>query len=230
MQRDRSTDREAAGARLLLQELSVDDGRRAADCEVALRDAGESLAELRAAWQALEEDAPDDLARRVAHARVVDELLRAETGDGLHERYNAPPDLESSPAPERPRLLLPNQLPHLFEHEQQDAARRKLVPVPAADRARLAQLAERGTLKWVLVDAGLVFGDERLFHPVLSRGKPVLAAGQVDLAVVDKSFYVIHLTNHSGHYKPPPATLALAEQAFRKAGFAVPPGSRKEHA
>ena len=230
MQRDRSSEREAAGARLLLQELSVEDGLRAADCEATLRDAGDSLAELRSAWAALDDEDPEELPRRVAYARVVDDLLREETGDGRHERYNAPPDVESLTATERPRLLLPNQLPHLLEHELQDAARRRLVPVHEADRAGLAQLSERGTLKWVLGDAGLVFGDERLFHPVLFGGRPVLAAGEVDLAVVDKAFYVINVTNHSGHFKPPPGTLALAEAAFRKAGFTVPPGARKEHA
>lgn len=249
------TQAEAAGARALLLELTPEVSRAAEAEERRFLAEGTSLAELRSAWAAFEQELletrpaqglegaevpaltePADaqlLARRVAYARAVDDLLREETGDGLYERHLMPGDEEAHArdVPLRPALTFPNQLPHLYEREQAEAERRGVVPVPARDEERLAKLAEQGTLKFVLTEEReVLFGPMSVKHPVLARGRPVLSAGEAELIFLarGKGFLVADLNNHSGHYRPVPGSLPHAIDALRRAGCLVPAGAGKE--
>ena len=243
---------ESEGARALLLEISPEVSRAAEAEERRFLAEQVSLAELRSEWATLEQELraertledgeipaltePGDalfLARRVAYARAVDDLLREETGEGLYERHLLPGEAEA-PArdtPARPVLTFPNQLPHLYEREQAEAERRGVVPVPARDEERLAKLAERGTLKFVVtLEREVLFGPMHIKHPVLARGKPVLSAGEAELVFLarGKGFYVADLNHHSGHYRPVPGSLPHATEAMRRAGFTVPAGAEKE--
>lgn len=230
-ERDR-TAVEAAGARELTRELSPELGRMVEEEERALREESPPLAEVRSQWSQFEAEleggaeTPADTARRIAFARVADDLLREETGEGLHERHN-----ESRDGLKRPILRFPNQLPHALPNELADAARRNVEPVPAIDEARLTRLCSRGTVKWILTEDGnVLFGPTTIKHPVLVRGASVLSAGEAELVPMGKGkgFFVAELNNHSGHYRPTPRSIELAEEALKKVGFTVPAGARKE--
>ena len=59
-------------------------------------------------------------------------------------------------------------------------------------------------------------------HPVLCNGEPVLAAGEVSLAVANEVKMVLELNNMSGHYRPGVESLSLVVEAFEALGFEVP--------
>ena len=65
---------------------------------------------------------------------------------------------------------------------------------------------------------------QRVTHAVLAKGRPVEAAGEVEL-VTTGFMVVIELNNRSGHYLPDSASLDVARAAFRARGFAVPESS-----
>lgn len=244
--RERERSHEERCAQSLTLELPADVGRHAEKFETALREGGDSLAELRSQWAEFEADNTDFderiaadpqlldrqlqqmLARRVAFARVVDDLLRIETGEGLHKRFNDPGE-RSGPEQERPPLLFPNQLPHELPQELREAQRMKVAPVAAADAAQLARLAQ-STVKWVMTaDGGVFFGPVTVKHSVLSQGRPVLSAGEAELVPMGRgTFFVASFNNHSGHFKPTPRSTQLAEAALKKLGFTVPATARKE--
>ena len=243
---------ESEGARALLLEISPEVSRAAEAEERRFLAEGTSLAELRTEWAMFEQELREEraledgevsalaepgdalfLARRVAYARAVDDLLREETGDGLYERHLMPSEdgVSFRDGPIRPALTFPNQLPHLYKREQAAAMRRGVVPVSARDEEKLARLAEQGTLKFVVtLEREVLFGPMHIKHPVLARGKPVLSAGEAELVFLarGKGFYVAELNHHSGHYRPLKSSLLHATEAMRRAGFTVPAGAEKE--
>jgi Short repeats of unknown function/Pretoxin HINT domain len=88
-----------------------------------------------------------------------------------------------------------------------------------------------GTVKWaMLLDGTLrvmpkhVKGEE-IPHTALSRGAPVLSAGEAEIGGGRGVYYGLTLTNHSGHYNPSNASLDFAVQVWRDAGIHFPPGS-----
>lgn len=94
--RDRANDHEAAWARELdvAQDPRIE--RLAQNAEAELRGDGASLAEVRSEWAEFDRENPMEgdaihrdfvRAKQLAYARVVDDLLRQEAGEGLRERH-----------------------------------------------------------------------------------------------------------------------------------------------
>ena len=113
--------------------------------------------------------------------------------------------------------------------------------------AKFARLAKQGTLKFVITLEGeMLFGQMHIKHPVLSRTKPVLSAGEAELVFLarGKGFYVAELNHLSGpqpHHvgrfwvggstgrgRPLKSSLLHSTGAMRRAGFTVPVGAEKE--
>jgi hypothetical protein len=101
----------------------------------------------------------------------------------------------------------PNQLPGRLPQELADAARVGAKPIPAGGAGFDAALNE-GTIKWVVTESGellvtphTVNGLE-ISHAVLSNGRPVLAAGQADIASAGGIYTGIGISEHSGHFMP----------------------------
>jgi hypothetical protein len=59
-------------------------------------------------------------------------------------------------------------------------------------------------------------------HPVLAEGGSVLAAGEIEIAHGGDQKVVLELTNKSGHYEPPAATLDLVVSHLEALGYDVP--------
>lgn len=58
---------------------------------------------------------------------------------------------------------------------------------------------------------------EELKHPVLSDGKPVLAAGEAQIAGSAKEgYFVLEFDNNSGHYKPSTASLEIGKSKLKE--------------
>ncbi|MEM7719482.1 MAG: RHS repeat-associated core domain-containing protein, partial [Pseudomonadota bacterium] len=117
-----------------------------------------------------------------------------------------------------------NQLPENLENEL--AAAESVGAGPIRPETELFETAlNQGTIKFVVTEGGellisphTVNGVE-ISHSVLSGGRPVLTAGQADIAASGGHYVGIGITNHSGHFKPSLESLKLAEEAFRALGI-----------
>jgi hypothetical protein len=58
----------------------------------------------------------------------------------------------------------------------------------------------------------------RIFHTYLTQASPVIAAGEYE---IQDDLKTVIIKNDSGHYLPPPETLAYAKCLFEKRGYTV---------
>ncbi|MDH6117300.1 RHS repeat-associated protein [Kitasatospora sp. GAS204A] len=88
-----------------------------------------------------------------------------------------------------------------------------------------------GDIKWVVGSDGKLVvmpktvAGEEIPHSVLTRGQPVLAAGEADVAGGDGFHFGLRISNNSGHYMPCNCSLDIGIQNFREAGIEFDPGS-----
>jgi hypothetical protein len=66
-------------------------------------------------------------------------------------------------------------------------------------------------------------GGDEISHAVLTGGRPVLAAGEADIAGVPGQYFGTEITNWSGHFLPSEESLAIGRAAFAEAGIEFPP-------
>jgi RHS repeat-associated protein len=119
--------------------------------------------------------------------------------------------------------LFNNQLPERLAAELADAARVGAAPIRAG-QAGFDKAVNQGTIKFVVTEGGellisphTVKGVE-ISHAVLSNGRPVLAAGQAEIAAAGGQYVGMRITEHSGHFMPTQASLGIAREAFAKIG------------
>ncbi|GAA4211079.1 hypothetical protein [Microbispora amethystogenes] len=123
------------------------------------------------------------------------------------------------------RRLFPNQMPSSLQAELGAANSLGVKPVSPGSTGFDAAVGS-GTVKWAVLDDGTlvvvpkhVRGTE-VSHSVLSRGAPVRAAGEAEIAGNAASGYFgLEVSNHSGHFRPSPESLEVGKQAFGKAGI-----------
>jgi RHS repeat-associated protein len=117
-----------------------------------------------------------------------------------------------------------NQLPERLAEETAEMARVGAAPIQAGT-PEFEAAVNQGTIKWVVTESGELLitpafvGDVEISHAALAGGKPVLAAGQADIAAGGGQYVGIGITEHSGHYKPPPESLEIGKQAFARWGI-----------
>ena len=122
------------------------------------------------------------------------------------------------------RTLFANQLPGQLTQEMAAAARVGAGAVrpgtPAFERA-----VNAGTIKWVVTEAGELLisphsvGGSEISHAVIAGGRPVLAAGQAEIAGSGGAYIGLSITNHSGHYMPSEGSLQVGIDAFAALGI-----------
>jgi hypothetical protein len=101
--------------------------------------------------------------------------------------------------------LLSNQLPNQLAAELRVASKMGVDPLSIVD-PRLADVVNAGRVKWAINEGGdlLVIphsvGNVEIAHSVLTRGNPVLAAGEADIAAGAGKFIGVDFSTHSGHY------------------------------
>ncbi len=130
--------------------------------------------------------------------------------------------------------VLDNQLPERLPAELELA--RKLGVRPASvDSPQFARYASEERVKWVITEEGHLrivpekWNTLEIAHTVASGGRPVLAAGEAELAIHGTTFFGVRITPRSGHYmnRAPKAVsdkvLTLGRQAFARYGITFPP-------
>jgi len=85
------------------------------------------------------------------------------------------------------------------------------------------KVIQNGPLKFIVSTSGELkimqkFADDgtEIAHTVLSKGENVFSAGELSIAGSrETGYYILELTNHSGHYKPSAESLEVAKEALQ---------------
>ncbi|CAM4291910.1 SitA5 family polymorphic toxin [Myxococcus xanthus] len=130
--------------------------------------------------------------------------------------------------------ILTNQLPDLLPEELEIASSLGVQPV-SVDSAQFARYARGERVKWVLTQEGQLrivphrWSEVEISHAVASGGKPVVAAGEAELAVHGTTYFGIRITPQSGHYLKGASeamsrrVVELGRKAFAQYGITFPP-------
>ncbi|QDF00184.1 hypothetical protein [Myxococcus xanthus] len=130
--------------------------------------------------------------------------------------------------------VLTNQLPDLLPEELEVASSLGVRPV-SVNSPQFARYARGERVKWVLTEEGQLrivphrWSEVEISHAVASGGKPVLAAGEAELAVHGTTYFGIRITPQSGHYLKGASettskwVVELGRKAFAQHGITFPP-------
>ncbi len=146
------------------------------------------------------------------------------------------PGSEDAPRTDRSTSpqALNNQLPERLPSELERARRLGVRPV-SVDSPQFARYASEERVKWVITEEGHLkivpqkWSTLEIAHTVASGGRPVLAAGEAELAIHGTTYFGVRITPHSGHYMNRASkavsdrTLELGRQAFARYGITFPP-------
>ncbi|MFI1152691.1 RHS repeat-associated core domain-containing protein [Streptomyces sp. NPDC020817] len=113
--------------------------------------------------------------------------------------------------------------------DELDAAEARGVRSVSPGQAGWGEALNSGVVKWV-VDTNEVLHvvpatDDAIKHSIMTRGAPVLAAGEADVAGAGGMFFGLRISNQSGHYLPCRCSINLGIEKFRQAGIDFSPGS-----
>ena len=91
-------------------------------------------------------------------------------------------------------------------------------------------MVNSGRIKWaVTTDSELriipasVPGHGEVPHSVLTRGEPILAAGEAEISAAGGLRLGTEITPHSGHFRPSLESLDVGRDAFARHGITFPP-------
>lgn len=130
--------------------------------------------------------------------------------------------------------LFENQIPERLASELALARQLGVRPVKPSEPEFL-RYAHEGTLKWVVTQEGELLVIPRIWrgmeiaHSVASGGRPVLAAGEAEVAIQGATRFGTELTSHSGHYLNGASrvlndrVLEIGRRAFARSGVTFPP-------
>ncbi|MCC8246417.1 WXG100-like domain-containing protein [Saccharothrix luteola] len=179
---------------------------------------------------------PDTTARKTLVVEVADSIntFLRHMAERIAARGRGAPELplpvftERAPdagSQEAVPPVYPNQMPEDLRRDL-DAARRLGVEPTEPGTPEFDRLLGTGEkLKWaVLEDGRLVVVPKHvdgveIKHSVLSGGAPVRAAGEVEIAGGSGRYYSLDINNRSGHFRPPPESLDVGREAFRRHGI-----------
>jgi len=127
----------------------------------------------------------------------------------------------------------PNQQPETLPQEQELAQRLGVRPTEPSDPG-FNEVANSGSIKWAVTEEGqlltiphTVEGQE-ISHAVITGGKPVIAAGEANVAVSGRIRFGTEITTRSGHFLhgadegTNASVLEIGRTAFRKFGIEFP--------
>jgi RHS repeat-associated protein len=122
----------------------------------------------------------------------------------------------------------PNQLPDELPKELERADALGVKPMSPGDPG-FEDMVNSGKVKWVVTTDGelkviphSLEGQGEIPHTAASRGEPVLAAGEADIAGTQGEFIGLDIDNHSGHYKPSEESTQVGRDAFGSHGITFP--------
>jgi len=120
-----------------------------------------------------------------------------------------------------PTASFSNQLPDRLNTELRLGDRIGIKPLQVAE-AGFDDTINEGTIKWVVTTENQLLvipkfvGIQEIPHTILTRGQPVLAAGEAEIVGSNGEYLLLEISNYSGHFLPTPDSLAIGIEAFRQ--------------
>ncbi|WP_349254013.1 DUF6531 domain-containing protein [Streptomyces sp. BPPL-273] len=117
-----------------------------------------------------------------------------------------------------------NTMPDQLAQELADAERLGVRPLRVGAEG-FDEAINSGTVKWAVDEHGELVvipkhvNGVELKHPVLTGGRPVLSAGEAEIAGGGGTYLGLDLNNNSGHYLPSMESLQIGRDAFERAGI-----------
>ncbi len=122
-----------------------------------------------------------------------------------------------------PKGSFSNQLPDRLESELRLADSLGVKPLKVGEPG-FDDIINEGTVKWAIAVEGELLvipkfvGGREISHTVITRGEPVLAAGEADMAGTNGQYILLSFSNRSGHFQPSRDSLDRGITALREQG------------
>ncbi len=122
----------------------------------------------------------------------------------------------------------PNRLPERLPGELQTADALGVKPLKVTDEG-FQEVIQNGTVKWAITEDGQLYvipkwvDETEIAHTAITRGDPVLAAGEATIINTGNGYRVTSFGGWSGHYWPDEASEVIGRNAFIEAGIQFPP-------
>ena len=117
-----------------------------------------------------------------------------------------------------------NQSPGTLNDELRSAEDLGIRPIKVGE-AGFDDIINEGTVKWAVTTKLELFVipkfldvSNEIYHTVITRGQPVLAAGEAEIVGSNSLYILLTISNHSGHFRPTSESLELGITAFRQQG------------
>ncbi|MCC3414074.1 MULTISPECIES: hypothetical protein [unclassified Microcoleus] len=117
-----------------------------------------------------------------------------------------------------------NQSPATLNDELRSADELGIRPIKVGE-AGFDDIINEGTVKWavttnpeLLVIPKFLDVNNEIYHTVITRGQPVLAAGEAEIVGSNGLYILLTISNHSGHFRPNSESLEVGITAFRQQG------------
>jgi len=117
-----------------------------------------------------------------------------------------------------------NQSAATLNDELRSAEELGIRPIKVGE-AGFDDIINEGTVKWavtieleLLVIPKFLDVSNEIYHTVITRGQPVLAAGEAEIVGSNGLYILLTISNHSGHFRPTPESLELAITVFTQQG------------
>jgi hypothetical protein len=117
-----------------------------------------------------------------------------------------------------------NQSPATLNDELRSAQELGIRPIKVGE-AGFDDIINEGTVKWavtieleLLVIPKFLDVSNEIYHTVITRDQPVLAAGEAEIVGSNGLYILLTISNHSGHFRPTSESLELGITAFRQQG------------
>ena len=117
-----------------------------------------------------------------------------------------------------------NQSPGTLNDELRSADELGIRPIKVGE-AGFDDIINEGTVKWAVTTKLELFVipkfldvNNEIYHTVITRGQPVLAAGEAEIVGSKGLYILLTISNHSGHFRPTSESLELGITAFRQQG------------
>jgi hypothetical protein len=139
------------------------------------------------------------------------------------ERLNRIQEVKRRIASEN-RKILKNTLPAKLREELATARKLGVKPMNVDDPA-FEEIVNEDKIKWAVTQSGELLiiphtvSGMQIAHSVLAEGRPVLAAGEANIAVADNQCIGIGISNYSGHYLPNSSSLEIGKKSFESYGI-----------
>lgn len=119
-----------------------------------------------------------------------------------------------------------NTMPDRLNTELELADRLGIKPCKIGE-PEFDEIINQGTIKWAMItiDEILIIphyaNGREINHTVISRGQPVLAAGDAEIVGNNGQYILLSISNYSGHFQPDKNSLNLAISTWKKQGVDV---------